>query len=406
MTTKNNHKDIHALNEPWAITQDALETIAHQLKHGKMESLEAGIYSDDTGGVELDVRNGVAVIEVIGGLWRYDYANLRRKVEAALGSPAVRAMVMQFRSPGGLVSGCKETADFIFKAGKQKHIYAYADGMMCSAAYWIGSAAREIAAPATADIGSIGVRTLHIDWTGWNEQAGLKFTHIAAGRYKTLGNEDEPLGKEAREYFQSRLNATYDIFVDAVAAQRGVDREKALAMADGKVFITAEALELGLIDRVEQDFESYLSTIFKKEKIMDLTTLKNDHPELYGQVIEKGKADASAANQQALDDAVAEESTRMIGLAAAVVGEETAGKLKELAAAGVTPEMAESMKNILGAQDTKDTPDDAAASTQNEILAALQQAHSGGVNPGSGAQKSKSGSVEDQASEFASLVNN
>ena len=50
--------------------------------------------------------------------------------------------------------------------------------MMCSAAYWLGSVARSVAAPVTASLGSIGVRTLHIDWSGWNEKAGLRLLDV------------------------------------------------------------------------------------------------------------------------------------------------------------------------------------------------------------------------------------
>jgi hypothetical protein len=109
-------------------------------------------------------------------------------------------VLLRVNFPGGLVSGCKALADSIATAGQTKKIYAYADGGMCSAAYWIGSAVGEIAAPVTASVGSIGVRTIHVDWSKWNDKAGLSFTHIAAGAYKTLGNEDESLSKQAKDY--------------------------------------------------------------------------------------------------------------------------------------------------------------------------------------------------------------
>ena len=189
--------------------------------------------------MELDINNGIAVIPITGTLWRYSYSRIRREVTAARDNYGGKATCLRVLSPGGLLRGCKELGDFVYDVNKVKPIYTYADGLMCSAAYWIGSGGKMIAAPVTADVGSIGVRMLHIDWSKWNEDMGLAFTHLTAGEYKALGNEDEPLGKKARDYFQGMLDQTYDIFLDSVARQRGMDREAVLAAADGKVLRSA-----------------------------------------------------------------------------------------------------------------------------------------------------------------------
>ena len=276
---------------------------------------------------------------------------------------------------------------------------------MCSAAYWFGSAAGHIAGPATASIGSIGVRTLHIDWSKWNEKAGLSFTHLAAGSYKALGNEDEPLSKEAREYFLGQLDRLYTIFVDSVARNRGVDTDQALAMADGRVFLAEEARALGLIDRVVQDFNAYLSFILKKEKIMDLATLEKDYPDLFSQVLDKGMARAKADNEQAVKDAVAAEGARVLGLAGPVMGDEAAEKFAALVNSGATPEMAASMKEVFGGGGGGDGDEDRDKTSRAAILDGLKGAHSDGVGPATGKDKAGSMSLEDQADGFADLVN-
>jgi signal peptide peptidase SppA len=389
--------NLAVLTDKWAITEDSLETIAHELKAGTFE-FSSGHSSD----VDLDIRNGVAVVRVMGTLWRFAYDRIRREVAAAVDDHSVKAVVLRVSSPGGLVSGCKELADFIHAAGQKKHIYAYADGQMCSAAYWIGSAAKDIAAPVTAYIGSIGVRTLHVDWSKWDEQAGLKFTHLAAGEYKALGNEDEPLSKKARDYFQGHLDDLYSIFVDSVARQRGVDRDKALSMADGKVFLADEAQELGLVDRVEQDFHSYLSFILKKEKIMDLATLEKDHPDLYAQALNKGKEEAAEETDQKVKGAVAAETERVLGLAGAVMGADGAEKFTALVNSGATPEMAASMKDVFSGSGGGDGAD---TSSRAAILAGLESAHVEGLNTVTGKESGKDGGLEAKAKEFADLAN-
>jgi len=395
--------DFNILSEPWAITEDVLESIVRQIQIAGKDVTASFSDGDSTGG-NLTIKNEIAIIPVQSSLYRFSYDLIRNRVEAAVNDPAVKAVVLKIFSPGGLVTGCKELADFIFDAGKKKHIYAYADGLMCSAAYWIGSAARHIAAPVTASVGSIGVRTVHVDWSKWNENAGLSFTHLAAGAYKTLGNEDQPLDKKSKDYFQARLDQLYTIFVDSVARNRGVDSEKALAMSDGKVFLAGEALEKGLIDKVEQDFESYFALILKKEKIMDLTTLKNDHQDLYSQVLGEGKALASVENEQKTKEAVGAETKRVLDLAGAVLGEDAAKKFTVVVNSGASADVANSLKEIFGQPD-KAKADDDDKSGRAAILAGLENAHSNGVGMEKGKEKASGKSIEDQASEYAGLVN-
>ncbi|WP_024333108.1 S49 family peptidase [Desulfotignum balticum] len=418
--------DMDILSAPWAITPGALERIANLVYQGReavVESVETVAFSDTGSGddVNLDVRDHVAVIRITGALYRWNYQRIRREVVAAVKDPSIRAICLLVDSPGGLVSGCKELGDFLFDAGKQKHIYAYADGQMCSAAFWLASMARDISAPQTAAVGSIGVRTLHIDWSKWNQDMGLAFTHLAAGEYKALGNEDEPLNKKARAYFQEKLDTLYSIFIDAVARNRRVSTEKAQGMADGKVFLADQALELGLIDRIDQDFETYFSSILKKEKIMDLETLKRDHPDLYSQVLDQGKQAERAETEQKIKDAVSVavtgESDRVLGLASAVMGEEAAESFTQVVKSGASVEQVQALKGIFvpdaaGHDDGEGDDGDAAAggkgASRSAILAALQQGHSQGVTPQKGrdstANKGSQSDIEKQASEYVRLL--
>jgi signal peptide peptidase SppA len=397
--------DFDIFGEAWGITAEALESILHTFY--KDESAMAGISGEASKGPDYPVDKGIAIIRVAGSLYRYSYDRIRAQVASAIANHGVRAVLLLVLSPGGLVSGCKELADFIAQAGKTKNIYAYADGAMCSAAYWIGSAAGEIAAPVTASVGSIGVRTVHVDWSKWNDKAGLSFTHVAAGSYKTLGNEDEPLSKKAKDYIQTRLDSLYTIFVDSVAGNRNVSKEKALAMADGRVFLANDAKEIGLIDRVEQDFQSYFSHILKKEKIMDLTTLKESHPDLYAKVLDEGKTQAEAGGKESMATAVSAETERVLGLAGAVLGKETADKFTAVVKSGASVDVVTSLKETFGFSSDKASGEEHAdATTRQDILKGLESAHSDGVHQeqareGTGGDQD----LEQQAKAFADLAN-
>src|SRR5690606_4285100 len=118
--------------------------------------------------------------------------------DAALRDPAVSAIVIDVDSPGGTVTGVAELAEQIFEARGKKPIYAIANALAASAAYWIASAAEELWVTPSGDVGSIGVYAMHEDISEMEAEMGLKVTLISAGEYKTEGNPHEPLGDEAR----------------------------------------------------------------------------------------------------------------------------------------------------------------------------------------------------------------
>ena len=85
---------------------------------------------------------------------------------------------------------------------------------------WAGSQARYFAAGKTADVGSIGVICIHMDYTGFYKDAGIKPTVFRAGEFKALGNHLEALSPKAKEYLQTHLEKSCQIFIEAVASGR------------------------------------------------------------------------------------------------------------------------------------------------------------------------------------------
>jgi len=241
-------------------------------------------------------------------LWFFggtSYAYIQAAVKAALADDEVAALALRVDSPGGVVNGLEETVDLIFEARGQKPIVAYADGMMASAAYELGSAASEIVAGATAMVGSIGVLMVHEDWSVYNQKTGIDVTYLTAGKYKALGNPDEPLSDLARETFQAELDYLYTIFVETVARNRDVEVAAVLSdMADGRIFIGQQAADAGLVDHVGNFAMAYtraanlvaggklnyllqqgsLTMEKSKETQITLDLLKSEAPELVRQI--------------------------------------------------------------------------------------------------------------------------
>ncbi|HUS81706.1 MAG TPA: signal peptide peptidase SppA [Dehalococcoidia bacterium] len=174
-------------------------------------------------------------------------AAFRRMMEDS----TVSALVIDIDSPGGSVFGTPELADEILKARGTKPIIAVANSLAASAAYWIASATDEIVATPSSMVGSIGVYTVHMDFSKMDERVGVKFTYVSAGKYKVEGNEDEPLGEEARAAIQEQIDEYYSSFVSAVAKGRGVPVSTVRSgYGEGRILTAKQALKLGMIDRI------------------------------------------------------------------------------------------------------------------------------------------------------------
>jgi signal peptide peptidase SppA len=177
--------------------------------------------------------------------------SLTSQLRAAIANPEVKAIVMDFDSPGGSVYGVDELAAEISAARDSKKIIAQINPLCASAAYYLASQSSEIAMNPSAEVGSIGVRAMHQDISKALELRGVKVTNISAGKYKVEGNPYEPLTEEGLAFMQQRVNEYYDSFVKAVARGRDVKvSDVKNGFGQGRVVGAVEAKRLGMIDRV------------------------------------------------------------------------------------------------------------------------------------------------------------
>jgi len=176
-----------------------------------------------------------------------------QQFRAAMNDPNVKAIVIDVDSPGGTVSGVDELATEIYTARKQgtKKITAVSNCLCASAAYYLASQANEVCVSPSSQTGSIGVYQLHEDDSTALENVGVKFTFISAGKYKTEGNNFQPLDEEARAAMQETVDDFYGMFTEAVARGRGVAVKAVVnGFGEGRCLTAQNAVKQGLADRI------------------------------------------------------------------------------------------------------------------------------------------------------------
>ncbi|MCA9053982.1 MAG: S49 family peptidase [Planctomycetaceae bacterium] len=206
----------------------------------------------------LPRANGtVAVIPVYGvltkrGDWYTSSTDaLGRVIDAAAVSANISGIVLDVDSPGGSVAGLPEFADKVYSARDAKPIVAVANPLAASAALWVGTAATSFVATPSADVGSHGVYSMHIDHSKMLEEWGLSVTLIHAGKYKVEGNPFQPLDDEGRAEFQRGVDEAYADFTSALSRNRGATRQYVRDnYGQGRVLSAQKALEVGMIDRI------------------------------------------------------------------------------------------------------------------------------------------------------------
>lgn len=272
-----------ALSGPLLIDPAFGARAAALLAHGGVRYLMASLHRDLEAGAEerQTARSGarqrargggVAVIPVLDAISNRSHSfgssaeEIGAALDAAVASNDVASILLDIDSPGGTVEGVPELADKVFAARDVKPIVAIANGMMASAAYWIGAAASEVVITPSSSVGSIGVYTIHVDITKWLEQEGEKVTTMSFGKYKTELAPWVEISEEAEAFLQQRVDEIGVWFVKDVARFRGdTPANVRSGYGEGRVLSAKAAKAENLVDRIAT-FDETLDRMLAKAK--------------------------------------------------------------------------------------------------------------------------------------------
>lgn len=230
--------------------------------HSPRASRFIGAYPRDEKGkpAPYRVHEGVAIITIVGslcnrGAWigassgLVSYEGIMHQLSTATADERVKSILLDMQSPGGEAIGCFEVAAAVRKAATQKKVVGLVNGMACSAAYAILSGCTERYTTPSGISGSIGVVMMHMDFSRYLANEGVKPTFIHAGAHKVDGNPYEPLRDDVKADLQAEVDQFYDAFVSCVATGTRLS-EKAIRATEARTYIGEEAVKVGLVDKV------------------------------------------------------------------------------------------------------------------------------------------------------------
>lgn len=220
--------------------------------------------NDWTGEFEgLGLTGNICIIPICGTIMKYDYCGspgtdtLSYWLKMAVASPQIDAIVLLINSGGGSVEGTGEFADLVKALSEEKTIHTFCDGLMASAAYWIGCSSPEVwVSHATCEIGSIGTAVSFMDDTKYMEEMGFTEVYINADSSPDK-NQDviQAIAGDDKGLKDNIINPTNEIFMAAVKANRNgklklSGKGEYKEPLTGKVYLAEAAIENGLIDGV------------------------------------------------------------------------------------------------------------------------------------------------------------
>jgi len=163
----------------------------------------------------------------------------------------VAAVVLRVDSPGGSVTGSETIWREVVRLREQgKPVVASMGAVAASGGYYVSMAADAIVANAATITGSIGVVTGKLVTRELKDRIG-----VGSGTVRTNANADAwsanaPFTDEQQAHVEAEADLFYTDFVHRVAEGRRMTSEAVDAVARGRVWTGADALERGLVDEL------------------------------------------------------------------------------------------------------------------------------------------------------------
>lgn len=185
-----------------------------------------------------------------GGRGRLSDEGLAGLIERAFraGRPAAVALVIN--SPGGSPAQSSLIAARIRRLADERKVavHAFVEDAAASGGYWLACAADDIHCDATSILGSIGVIFSSFGAHEAIARLGVERRVHTAGRSKSQLDPFRPENPEDVARLNALLGQLHEVFVAHVRARRGARLSGETDLFDGRYWLGAEAVRLGLAD--------------------------------------------------------------------------------------------------------------------------------------------------------------
>lgn len=201
--------------------------------------------------VDGAIQPGSAEFSPFGGSSGAFSTTLRKALDKAAGDDSVKAVVMRVDSPGGSALASEIILDASRRVAAKKPLIVSMGNVAGSGGYYVTCGAETIFADSGTITASIGVIAGKIVTTGMWEKLGFNWHGVQRGKMAAMMSNAAPFSDPERAKLRHYMDTVYDIFKKHVTTARGDKLKKPIDdIAGGRVYTGAQALDLGLIDKI------------------------------------------------------------------------------------------------------------------------------------------------------------
>ena len=217
------------------------------VKDGKEEGSEIAVYY-----AEGDIVQDPKAATMFGN---NDYIASRKvckDLEDLMNDDNVKAVVVRINSGGGDAYASEQMWHQMSELRKVKPVVVSMGDYAASGAYYMSAPASWIVAQPNTLTGSIGIFAVIPDFSGLvTSKLGVRFDEVKTNRNSTFGNlMARPFNAEEKAMLQASVNRGYSLFRQRVAEGRRMPVESVEKIAQGRVWLATDALNIKLVDQL------------------------------------------------------------------------------------------------------------------------------------------------------------
>ncbi|TRX39049.1 signal peptide peptidase SppA [Flavobacterium restrictum] len=241
------------------VYHDAIRNALKVASDEDYNSISISDYTQNTitTGTDTDTSNQIAVIYAQGEIQSGEgdvtvigEGSMRRSLQEARKNKDVKAIVLRIDSPGGNAL----TSDLIWReielTKKVKPVVVSMGNYAASGGYYIACNANTIFAEENTITGSIGVFGILPNFATAANRYGINTEQIRTHENAPNYSPFVPLDEKFKAVTLAGVEQIYKIFVTHVAQGRKMTFAQVDAIAQGRVWTGAEALKIGLVDKI------------------------------------------------------------------------------------------------------------------------------------------------------------
>jgi protease-4 len=163
---------------------------------------------------------------------------------------SIKGVVLRIDSPGGDGTASDDILHAVKDLSRKKPMVVSMSDLAASGGYFVSVTGDPIVAYPNTLTGSIGVIFARFNLHGAYDKLGIGKQLLTRGRYATLDSEYAPLDEDARKKITAQIDAFYKAFISRVAEGRKRSFSDIEPLAQGRVWLGAQAKQNGLIDEL------------------------------------------------------------------------------------------------------------------------------------------------------------